>query len=75
MPIIAAAALLKVPHVLKTEGLHSPLVVAVVAAALSGWLAISVLLRYVSRHSYGAFAIYRVILGAAVLAVYYTRGG
>ena len=36
MPIIAAASLLKVPHVLKTEGLSAPLVVGVLASAVSG---------------------------------------
>jgi len=46
----------------------------VVASAVSGWLAISILMRYVSRHSYGIFAFYRVVLGLAVLAVIYARG-
>jgi len=34
---------------------------------VSGWLAIAVLLRVVTRHSYGVFAAYRIILGVAVL--------
>jgi undecaprenyl-diphosphatase len=46
----------------------------VVASAISGWFAISILMRYVSRHSYGIFAAYRIILGIAVLAVVYARG-
>lgn len=75
MPIIAAAAILKVPHVIRESGLNAPLIVGVVASALSGWLAISVLLRYVSRHSYGVFAAYRVVLGAVILAIYFARGG
>jgi undecaprenyl-diphosphatase len=74
MPIIAAAAVLKVPHVLREGGLTAPLGVGVVAAALSSWLAIAVLLRYVSRHSYGVFAAYRVVLGLAVLALVAVRG-
>jgi undecaprenyl-diphosphatase len=73
MPIIAAASLLKLPHVLKTEGLDAPLVVGVVASALSGWLAISVLLRFVVRRSYGVFAIYRVVVGLIVLAIAFGR--
>ena len=44
MPIIAAAAVLKVPQVLRTEGVSTPLVVGVVASAVSGWVAIRVLL-------------------------------
>jgi undecaprenyl pyrophosphate phosphatase UppP len=37
-------------------------------------LAISVLLRIVTKHSYGVFAVYRIILGAAVLIVFAQRG-
>ncbi|MDQ6737005.1 MAG: undecaprenyl-diphosphatase UppP [Gemmatimonadota bacterium] len=75
MPIIAAAVILKGPHLIRESGMSMPLIVGVVASALSGWLAISVLLKYVSRHSYGVFALYRVLLGAVVLAVYFSRGG
>jgi undecaprenyl-diphosphatase len=75
MPIIAAAVVLKVPHVMRETGMSLPLLVGVAASAVSGWLAISVLLKYVSRHSYGAFAVYRVLLGAAVLVIYFARGG
>ena len=74
MPIIAAAVVLKGPEVLKGGGLGIELVVGVLASAISGWLAISVLLKYVSKHSYGIFALYRVLLGLAVLAVVYSRG-
>src|SRR5574340_319419 len=74
MPIIAAAAVLEVPRALHTYGVSTPLVVGVAASALSGWLAIAVLLRYVSRNSYGIFAAYRVIVGFAVLAVVALRG-
>ncbi|MEO7083361.1 MAG: undecaprenyl-diphosphatase UppP [Gemmatimonadaceae bacterium] len=73
MPIIAAAALLKVPHVLKTEGLSTPLLIGVVASAVSGWIAISVLLRFVVTRSYGIFAMYRVVVGLIVLYIAYRR--
>ena len=73
MPIIAAAAILKVPHVLKTEGISTPLVVGVAASAVSGWLAITVLLRFVVNRSYGIFALYRVILGIIVLSIAFSR--
>lgn len=75
MPIIAAAVILKVPHVMRESGIGWPLVVGVATSAISGWLAISVLLKYVSRHSYGVFALYRVLLGAGVLVIYFARGG
>jgi len=74
MPIIAAAVVIEGPKALQEGGLTNELMSGVVASAISGWLAISVLMRYVSRHSYGIFALYRVILGIVVLAVIYARG-
>src|SRR6266576_3307439 len=74
MPIIAAAVVLEGPKALQQGGLTHELMAGVVASAISGWLAISILMRYVSTHSYGIFAWYRVILGLAVLAVIYARG-
>jgi len=50
-----------------------PLLVGVLASAFSGWLAITVLLRFVVRRSYGIFAVYRVALGLIVLAIAYGR--
>jgi undecaprenyl-diphosphatase len=74
MPIIAAAAVFEVPHALRESGLTAPLGAGVLASAVSGWLAISVLLRYVTRRSYGVFAVYRILVGAAVLALALARG-
>ena len=74
MPIIAAAVVLEGPKALHEGAITNELMGGVVASAISGWLAISILMRYVSRHSYGIFAFYRVALGIAVLAVIYVRG-
>ena len=74
MPIIAAAVVMEGPKALQEGGLTNELMSGVVASAISGWLAISILMRYVSRHSYGIFAFYRVLLGIGVLAVIYARG-
>lgn len=74
MPITAAALVLKVPDVLREGGLGVQVVVGVIAAGVSSWLAISVLLKYVSRRSYGVFALYRVLLGIVVLLIVYSRG-
>ena len=74
MPITAAAAVLKVPEALR-EGITLPIVVGILASGISGWLAISVLLRYVSSKSFGVFAVYRWVLGIVVLAVIYSRPG
>jgi undecaprenyl-diphosphatase len=72
MPIIAAAAILKLPHVLR-EGITTPLVVGVVSAAVSSLVAIAIVLRFVKRNSYGIFALYRVVLGLAVFALLAVR--
>ncbi len=74
MPIIAAAVVLEGPKAFQQSGLTNELMSGVVASAISGWLAISIVMRYVTRHSYGIFAFYRVVLGIAVLAVIHARG-
>jgi undecaprenyl-diphosphatase len=74
MPIISAAAVLEVPAALAESGLSAPLVAGVLSSALSGWIAITVLLRFVSKNDYRVFAIYRLLLGAFVLWLVYVRG-
>lgn len=69
MPITAAAAAYEVPKAIAEGGLGAPIVAGVVASGLSGWLAISVLLKYVARHGFGVFAAYRIALGLGVLAL------
>jgi undecaprenyl-diphosphatase len=73
MPITAAAALYEVPKALAEGGLGAPIIAGVVASALSGWLAISVLLKYVARHGFGVFAAYRILVGLGVLALVASR--
>jgi undecaprenyl-diphosphatase len=73
MPITAAAAVVKVPEALR-EGVTLPIVVGILASGISGWLAISVLLKYVSSKSFGVFAIYRCVLGVVILGLLYSRG-
>jgi len=75
MPIILAAAVLKVPDAIREVGFSLPLLVGVATAAASSWLAIAVLLRYVSHRGYGIFAIYRFALGAVIIGLVLTRGG
>jgi len=74
MPVTAAAALLKVPDLLRTEGITPTLIAGVISAGVSSWLAIAVLLRYISRHSFGVFAVYRIALGALILTLLASRG-
>lgn len=74
-PIIAGAAVVKVPELLRAGGLTAPLAVGVVTSAVFGWLAIAIVLRYVKTHSYGVFAAYRVVVGAGVLVLVAVRAG
>ena len=73
MPITAAAAAYEVPKAIAEGGLGAPIVAGVIASGLSGWLAISVLLKYVARHGFGVFAVYRIALGIGVLALVAAR--
>lgn len=73
MPITAAAAVYEVPKAIAQGGQGAPIIAGIVASAVSGWLAISVLLRYVTRHGFGVFAIYRIALGLVVLALVAAR--
>jgi len=75
MPIILAAAILKVPDAVRETGFSPPLLVGILTAAASSWLAIAVLLRYVSHRGYGVFAVYRFALGALIIGLVVTRGG
>jgi undecaprenyl-diphosphatase len=72
-PIIVAAVVFEGRHAIE-GGVTMPLVAGVIAAAVSGWLAISVLLKFVARNSYGVFAAYRLVIGAIVLIVAAIRG-
>jgi undecaprenyl-diphosphatase len=49
------------------EGWQGPFVVGVLAAAASGFVAIEFLLRFVRRHTYTPFVVYRLIVAAIVL--------
>jgi len=75
MPITLAAVILKIPDAVREHGITVPLLAGVAAAAVSSWLSIAVLLRYVSKHSFGVFAIYRLVLAAAVFITLAMRGG
>jgi undecaprenyl-diphosphatase len=73
MPITAAAVIVKLPQAVHAQADLLPLVAGILGAAISGWIAIAVLLRFVSKHSFGVFALYRLLLGIAVIALYISR--
>lgn len=72
MPITAAAAALKAPDALAAPDI-TPVLVGMLAAAVSGWLAIAVLLRFVRKSGFGVFALYRFALGIGVLVLVWSR--
>lgn len=75
MPITAAAVATKLPEAIREQGSSLlPLGVGVAAAMVSAILTITVLLRYVSKHSFGLFALYRVLLAGVVFATIASRG-
>ena len=51
------------------DDLIVPMVVGVITSALSGWLAIWGLIKFVSTRSFMPFVVYRVALGVIVLVV------
>jgi undecaprenyl-diphosphatase len=74
-PVTLAAAVLKAPDAFTPNTEASTIFIGIAAAAVSSWLAIAVLLRFIAKHSFGVFAAYRLVLGAIVLATLAARGG
>jgi undecaprenyl-diphosphatase len=72
IPIIAGAGVWKTRTIVSGDAGDIDLAVlsaGVLAAAISGWLAIGFLLRYLRRHSTGIFIAYRLIAAAVLLAL------
>ncbi len=72
MPIIAGACVLKLRH-LHLADLDSIFIAGVSASAISGYLAIGGLIRFLQTKSYGFFAIYRIVIGLFVWGLYLAR--
>ena len=70
VPIIAGAGVFKVGSLIADgipEGLVQTMLIGVVAAALTGWLAINALQRLAARSNFNVFVIYRIVLALVVL--------
>ena len=70
VPIIAGAGVFKVGSLIADgipEGLVQAMLIGVVAAALTGWLAINALQRLAARSNFNVFVIYRIVLALVVL--------
>jgi undecaprenyl-diphosphatase len=72
IPVTAAAGAYKALGLIR-HGVGSaeggPLLVAIVAAFISGWLAVWFLVGYLQRRSLQPFVVYRLILAAVIVAV------
>jgi undecaprenyl-diphosphatase len=72
VPVTAGAVVVKAYGAIKDglpEGVTGPITVGILASAVSGYLAIAVLLRYVRTHNYDVFVIYRVAVGLFLLGL------
>lgn len=70
VPATAGAAVFKGVQALDggmPDGVAGPMMVGIVASAISGYLAIAGLLRFVRTRSYDIFVVYRVVIGVAIL--------
>jgi undecaprenyl-diphosphatase len=69
-PVTAGAGAFKAYEAIKDglpDGVVGPMIVGMIAAAVSGYLAIAGLLSFVRRHTYDVFVVYRLAAGAGVL--------
>lgn len=73
-PIILGDALYHAKNIIHTSISVAPFMTAIITSAIVGCLSIKFLLNYLKKKGFGAFAIYRFIFGAAVIAVYFIRG-
>ena len=70
VPVTIGAGLVKAYDAVNVglpDGVALPIIVGMIASAVTGFLAIAWLLRYVTSRSYDIFVIYRVLIGAGVL--------
>ena len=77
IPIIAGAGLWKTRTIVSGGAGEVDLVVlaaGIIAAAVSGWLAIGFLLRYLRTHSTGIFIAYRLVAAAVFLVLLLVTG-
>jgi undecaprenyl-diphosphatase len=72
-PIIIGAALFKLRHGIPSNEMAA-VVVGIIVSALTGFIAIGFLLRYLQRNSVLIFTVYRILLGLLVIGVGLARG-
>jgi undecaprenyl-diphosphatase len=72
-PIIFLDALFQVKDIKDVQFNVLPFVIAILTAAVVGALSIKFLLNYLKKHGFGIFVIYRFVLGAVVLIMYFAK--
>ena len=72
-PIIAGAALKQTPGII--HNIANPLfLVGSITAAIVGLISIGFLLKYLQRHNFAIFAVYRLAIAIIIIIVYVLRG-
>jgi undecaprenyl-diphosphatase len=76
LPIIAGAGLFEGFEVLRDGGIPdtyvAPFLWGMLAAAISSFVFIALLLKFLQAHTFTPFVIYRVVVGAAVIVIFAT---
>jgi undecaprenyl-diphosphatase len=75
LPIVAGAALLKTLHLFShgiPQGEGSAMLVGICASAVTGYISVAFLLKYVQKRSIAPFVWYRLIVGGAVIVLIMT---
>ncbi len=70
VPIISGAVVFSVAKLMRDgvpDGLLVPMIVGIVTAAISGFLAMSSMIRFVQTKTFAPYVVYRCVIGAGVL--------
>ncbi len=68
-PIVLGATIKELPELLAT-GINAELVIGVISAFVSGYLAIKYMLQYLQKQNYNVFVIYRIVLALVIFAMF-----
>lgn len=68
-PIVLGAAIKELPALLEA-GIGADIILGVLAAFVSGYLAIKYMLKYLQKQSYDIFVAYRILLAAVILFLF-----
>ena len=69
-PVIGGAAVLEMSH-LSFSDISAPLIWGFISAFLGALLVISVFMKYIQKHNFNVFVIYRLLLGVFILFWYF----